>query len=80
MKPRQDKTLWRAPKTKEKNLTAQGRRSGKDKTTVSGCPNGKTYRTANPTGYRGERVGDGVSPVFGDLSDFRTGQGCSAIP
>jgi len=58
--------------TKEKNHTVMGRRSGKDKTAIAGCPNGKMDGTPNPKGGRGERVGDGLSPVIGERQTLRS--------
>jgi len=54
------------PKTKEKILTAQGRRSGEDKLLLPVALTEKHTEPQTHKGYRGERVGDGLSPVVGD--------------
>ena len=43
MKPEQDKTHWWATKTKERNLTAHGRRRGKGKSPIAGSFKRKMY-------------------------------------
>jgi len=59
-------------KTKEKNLTAQRRRSGRIKLLLPGALTEKRNKPQTLKGYRGERVGDGLSPVFGERQTLGT--------
>ena len=80
MKPRQDKTLRRAPRTNEQNLTAPSADREERikllllnlKRNVTRTPN----RTATGAGYILTRQ----KPGGGGTSDFSMGQGGSAIP
>ena len=64
------------PKTKEEIYTAQVPTKRKAKTTIAGCLNG-----ISPTKrLRGNAFTRAECPEIGDASDFRRGQGGSAIP
>ena len=62
---RSKETHQQAPQNKGKESYRPGPMERRDKTTVAGCPNGNRTEPQTPKGYRGERVRDGLSPVFG---------------
>jgi len=72
---RTKETLQQAPQNKRKDLTAQGRRSGKDKTTVACC----LGEFPEPNGL-GARWDTGRLPGNRRAPDFRNIQGDGAIP
>jgi len=76
---RSKETLQQAPQNKRKESYGPGLTERKDKTTVAGCPNEKRTEPQTLKGYRGERVGDGLSPRIRRAADFRNIQGGSAI-
>jgi len=56
MKPEQDKTDWWAPKTKERNLTAHGRRRRKGKSPIADARRERCTELQTHKGYRGRGV------------------------